>query len=68
MTPANILLVLELLIRLSTSLTKVSELLKKAHDEGRDITDEELVSLSLDDDQARIALEAAIAAARLRNE
>ncbi len=66
MNPLATISVLEGLIRLGTQVQAYSALLAKARAEGRDITDAELQELRAQDDAARDAESAAIAAAKAR--
>lgn len=60
----NIAIVLGLLIDLSGRINQLSSLLKKAQDEGRDITEDELTALVAEDDAARANLDDAIEKAK----
>jgi hypothetical protein len=67
----KLLMLVELLLNLSfqaqrigESAQKLGDLIKKARDEGRDVSDEELNALVADDDVAKAALDAAIAKAQ----
>ena len=58
------LALITLILQYSDKLSQMATLLAKAHSEGRDVTDAELDALFSDDDKARAALDAAIAAAK----
>ena len=60
----NALILIGLLLQYSDKIAAVSKLLNTAHSEGRDVTSAELDALFADDDAAKIALDAAIAAAK----
>lgn len=50
---------------LLTKLLKINSVLQKSRSEGRDVTKEELAALDLEDDAAKLALDQAIAQAKL---
>lgn len=56
----NALVAVDLLIGLLDRATVISDLIRKAQSEGRDITAAELDQLAKEDDTARAALQAAI--------
>jgi hypothetical protein len=58
--------IIDLILSLVTRLQAAAALIRKARDEGREITEDELDSLVADDDAARAELVNAIAAARVR--
>ena len=60
----NALILVSLLLQYSDKIAAVSKLLNTAHSEGRDVSDAELDALFADDDAARVALQAAIDAAK----
>lgn len=64
MGAANIGLALNLLLSLLAKSSEISALINQARGEGRDITDEELAALGVQDDLARDALVEAIKKAR----
>lgn len=64
MNPANIILILDLIISLTDRVASLSSLIKKARAEGRDVTEEEIQALVVDDDAAKKALDEAIAKAK----
>lgn len=66
MNSANIALALDLLIRYTQAAQALATLLTTARNEGRDITNEELLQLAAQDDIARQELDSAIIAARAR--
>ncbi len=66
MGAANIATALTSLIQLTLQAQKIQQLLLLAQQEGRDITDAELVQLAADDDAARAEFVKAIEAARNR--
>ena len=59
------LILVSLLLQYSDKIAAVSKLLNTVHTEGRDVTAAELDALFADDDAAKAALDAAIAAAKL---
>lgn len=64
MVTAATLAALQLLIQLTQQATQLGQALRKAHDEGRDITPDELDAFARKDDEARDTLQAAIDQAR----
>jgi hypothetical protein len=64
MNPANILILLDLLISLASRIQGVTEIIKKARAEGRDVTEDELSAIIGEDDVAKKALDEAIAKAK----
>lgn len=56
----NVLLLTQLLLQVTTQAQQFSQLLAKAHAEGRDVTDAELDALVSADDAARARLQALI--------
>lgn len=60
----NALILIQLLLQLTTQAQAISQLLAKAHSEGRDVTEEEIDILVQGDDAAKAALAAAIEAAK----
>ena len=60
----NALALIALLLQYSDKITQIGTLLTTAHAEGRDVSSAELDTLFADDDAARAALDAAIAAAK----
>lgn len=60
----NALALVTLLLQYSDKIVQISSLLATAHREGRDVTAEELDALFAADDAARVALQAAIDAAK----
>jgi RNA:NAD 2'-phosphotransferase (TPT1/KptA family) len=63
---ANIALALDLLIRYTQAAQDLANLLNTARNEGRDISEKELLRLAAQDDIARQELDTAIIAARAR--
>ncbi len=59
----NALILISLLLQYSDKIAEVSKLLTTVHNEGRDVTQEELDNLFMGDDAARAQLQAAITAA-----
>lgn len=66
MNGANIALALDLLIRYTQAAQDLANLLNTARNEGRDISEKELLRLAAQDDIARQELDTAIIAARAR--
>lgn len=66
MNGANIALALDLLIRYTQAAQDLANLLNAARNEGRDISEKELLRLAAQDDIARQELDTAIIAARSR--
>ena len=62
----NVDVLLSLLLSLANQMGPISALISKANGEGRDISDEELDALFLEDDVARQRLVDALAAAKAR--
>lgn len=60
----NIAILMQVLLPLLDRANAITGLLAKAHSEGRDVTEGELNALFAADDQARVALDAAIASAK----
>ena len=60
----NAALVIQLVLSLIDRAAAISALLTKAKSENRDVSDDELNALFANDDAAKAALDAAIAAAR----
>jgi hypothetical protein len=56
----NALILLQLLSGAIDQATRIKELMVKVHAEGRDVTNEELAALMVDDADARAALQAEI--------
>lgn len=63
---ANVALALDLLIRYTQAAQTIATLITTARNEGRDITQAEILSLATADDIARQELDTAIIAARSR--
>jgi len=64
MNSANLAILAQLLITLLGQAQAAGHLLRKAHEEGRDVTDAELDALVAGDDAARDTLQRVIDAAR----
>ncbi len=62
----NVDVLLSLLLSLANQMGPISALISKANGEGRDISDEELDALFLEDDVARQRLVDALAAAKAK--
>lgn len=60
----NLAIAVQILLSLLDRASEIGALIAKAQGEGRDVTPEELDTLSAKDDVAKAALAAAIAAAR----
>jgi len=60
----NALILVSLLLQYGDKIATISKLITNARSEGRDVTDAELDALFADDDAARVALQAAIDAAK----
>ena len=61
----NALALVSLLLQYTDKITQISGLLSTAHAEGRDVTQAELDALFAQDDAAKAALDAAIAAKKV---